>query len=185
MAERKEIDGIKHVGLPYPIGTDETIKLRREAERCLPDVLIVQYRQPLKNHSYLFSDTFDCKITAFKAQKRKKFEINFNMCDKLRNFAPHLRQIAPNSKASYREILKKQENNGRTKEETECHSYGRVTQPERGIFPQVQERYHRLRGSSRDHRRLRSMVQFILSRQADNGQHGNGQGPGPVPEPDV
>ena len=45
MTEGEEVDGIEDVGLAYAVGSDHTVDLRRQVERGLPDVLIVDERQ--------------------------------------------------------------------------------------------------------------------------------------------
>ena len=51
MAEGEEIDGVEHVGLSHAVLADQTVDLRRQLQRCGLDILIVDERQFLKNHS--------------------------------------------------------------------------------------------------------------------------------------
>ena len=47
MAEREKVDGIEDVGLADAIAPDHTVDLRRQVERGLADVLIVDEGQSL------------------------------------------------------------------------------------------------------------------------------------------
>ena len=57
VAERQVIDGIQQIRLALAVMADKTVNLRRQLQRCLPDVLIVEDGYFLQYH--------ECKITSF------------------------------------------------------------------------------------------------------------------------
>ena len=79
-AKRKIIYRIEHIRLTSAIVSDEAIHLRREINRSLPNVLIIDDGKFSEYHLW-------CKVTPFISQKRKKSIRNFSICNKMSNFA--------------------------------------------------------------------------------------------------
>jgi len=51
MAERQVVDCVEHVGLACPVMSDEAVRLRRQFQTGLRNVLVVDKQQFFENHA--------------------------------------------------------------------------------------------------------------------------------------